>query len=143
MTYGLANVVGVALAKPVTVVPGWSSWPAWAQTAYTFAAGAHIAHALDFAVALSFYLAVWPAALAGAAKGAGAAPPGVLGALGSPGAWLDLSLTGWVAQVFAFNIAAELLLVSFWHWMTYGGGVTSKDEASGPLAPYKFNKVMQ
>ena len=181
MTYGFANIAGVALGRPVTVVPGWKSWPSWAQTLYTFAVGAHVSHALDFSVALLFYLAVWPAALAGAAKGAGAAPAGVLGALGSPGAWLDLSPTGWVARVFAFNIAAEFLLVGFWHQMcvvalaepalapppararartfspqarlpapprpapalarrTYGGGVADKDEASGPLADYKFNK---
>ena len=117
MTYGFTNIAGVALGRPVTVVPGWKSWPSWAQTLYTFAVGAHVSHALDFSVALLFYLAVWPAALAGAAKGAGAAPAGVLGALGSPGTWLDLSPTGWVARVFAFNIAAEFLLVGFWHQM--------------------------
>ena len=142
MTYGIANIAGVALGRPVTVVPGWAAWPKWAQTLYTFAVGAHASHALDFGVALLFYLTVWPVALAGAAKGAGAAAPGVLGALASPGAWLDLSPTGWVARIVAFNIAAEVLLVGFWHQMTYGNGVADKDEASGPLAGFKFNKVV-
>ena len=37
MTYGIANIAGVALGRPVTVVPGWAAWPKWAQTLYTFA----------------------------------------------------------------------------------------------------------
>ena len=143
MTYGLANIAGVALATPITVLPGWARWPSWAQTLWTFAVGAHLSHALDFSAALLFLLVVWPAALAGAGVAPPAAPGGVFASLARPAAWLDLSPTGWVAQVFGFNLACMVVLVGFWHWMTYGGGVTEKDEANGPMAKFKFNPEMQ
>ena len=60
-------------------------------------------------------------------------------------AWLDLSPTGWCAQVVGFNLAAQFALVGFWHAMTYGGrtGVDVVDEKTDALAKFKYNKKMQ
>jgi len=60
---------------------------------------------------------------------------------GRAAGWLDLSPTGWVARVFAFNLVTEVALVGFWHWMTYAE-TAGKDEAAGKLAQFKFNKVV-
>lgn len=120
MTYGIGNILGVALARPVVLVPRWASWPKWAQSAYTYAVGAHFAHALDFAAALLFFTVVWPRALPLAARGFDAA---------------------WVGEVVAFNLATMIVLVGFWHWAMYGG--EAGDVVAGRLAAAKFNKANQ
>ena len=120
MTFGPAHILGVALARPVTLLPGWRAWPRPLQALYTYAIGAHLAHALDFGVALLFYHLVWLPALPAAAEGLAAA---------------------WVARVVAFNLAAMVLLVGSWHAATHGGAAAGSDVAAGPLAEYKYNKV--
>ena len=140
MTYGIANLLGVSLARPVTILPGWQSWPKPLQSLYTYAIGAHLSHTLDFLVALAFYLLLWPRCLAAA----GASSGGNNGLADFYG--FDLSLGGWVAQVLLFNLACEFTLVGFWHSMTYGGGRTERDtadEKSDPLAKFKYNKKQQ
>ena len=118
MTYGIANVLGVALARPVTILPGWSRWPSSVQALYTYVLGAHLGHALDFGAALFFYLRVWPIVL-----------PSAHG--------FDVSLGGWCSLVVAANLVCEFTLVGFWHVFTYGS--QASDVATGPLARYKYN----
>lgn len=120
MTYGPAHIIGTALARPVTLLPLWSSWPRPLQSLYTYLLGAHLAHALDFAAALAFYHLIWLPALPAAAQG-------------QTGAW--------VLPIIAFNLAAMLLLVGGWHANMYGA--QAGDAAQGPLAKYKYNPVNQ
>ena len=120
MTFGITHIAGAALARPVTLLPLWHSWPKALQSLYTYTVGAHLAHALDFSVAALFYALVWQPALPAAAQG------------------FALS---WVAPVVAFNLAAMLALVGFWHFWTYGAEAGAK--AAGPLAKFKYNKEMQ
>ena len=118
MTFGPSHVLGVALGRPVTLLPLWRSWPKALQSLYTYAIGAHAAHALDLAAAVLFYHLVWLPALPAAAQG--------------------LALA-WAVPVLAFNLAAMVLLVGGWHAATYGG--QAGDTASGPLAQYKYNPI--
>ena len=125
MTYGIGHVAGVALARPVTIIPGWVHWPSTLQSLYTYTVGAHLAHSLDFAAAVVFYLCVWPICFPAAAAG------------------FDFSLGGWVSLVVAYNLVCEFTLVGGWHLATYGSQASDAAQYAGPLARYKFNPANQ
>ena len=122
MTFGVLNVIGVARVrnggKPISgpIVPGFNSWPASLQSLWGMVVQCHLGHAVELAVAVGFYLTLWPVLLAEAASF-------------SP---------VWIAKVVAFHLACEFACFGFWHAMTYAGRT-----ANGPMKKYKYNKENQ
>jgi len=94
----------------------YQSWPMWAQETYDTLIGCHLAHLLDFSMALLCYLIVFPYTFPEAK---------------------ELRI-GWISKVVAFNLAVEFTLYGFWHHMLY-----ASTKYAPSVKPQKFNKVNQ
>jgi len=121
MTIQVRNVVGVVnlsnkKAVPKYILFDYAHWPLWAQQAYDFFIGCHLAHLLDFSVALLCYWVVFLPTFAEANE----------------------LRVGWISKVVGFNLAVELICYSFWHHMLYSSTVYAP-----PAQPKKFNKNNQ
>eukprot|EP00038_Savillea_parva_P026013 m.50738 g.50738 ORF g.50738 m.50738 type:complete len:357 (+) comp7261_c0_seq1:112-1182(+) len=124
MTYGIKTVAGVVGVQkdPKSRVAGfWGTekplfgqdWSPLLNNVYLYCSGAHCGHALEFFVALVCYTLFF-----------------------ADGSWeteCKQVAFPWVARVFAFNIACELVFVGFWHWLVYVG------QCARGLKPFKFN----
>eukprot|EP01111_Echinosteliopsis_oligospora_P010110 TRINITY_DN3087_c0_g1_i1.p1 TRINITY_DN3087_c0_g1~~TRINITY_DN3087_c0_g1_i1.p1 ORF type:complete len:154 (+),score=32.72 TRINITY_DN3087_c0_g1_i1:95-556(+) len=120
MTYGIRNVVGVVkkssgLSSSKGILFDYSSWPSWAQYAYDLMIGCHVAHALDFLVALVCYLWIFPETFKEA----------------------HVFKFGWMVKIVMYNIACEILFYGFWHHLTYASRFSLGVHSS------KYNKKNQ
>lgn len=121
MTYGPRNIIGVVRVhngkQPLKgLIFSGEGWPRWLSKLYDYAIGCHMGHALDFLVALACWTWLWPATFPHAHT------------------WS----IGWVAKVFAWNLACEALFYGFWHHMVY-----ASDFARGALKARKYNAENQ
>jgi len=121
MTFSLRNVVGVVnLSKKKDVPKGllfdYTNWPGWAKYAYDTFIGCHIAHLLDFCVALICYFYIFLPTFDEAKE----------------------FRLGWISKVIAFNLAVEFILYGFWHHMLY-----ASSQFAPPVKHKKFNKNNQ
>jgi len=121
MTIQVRNVVGVVNVynkKPVPkgLIFDYQHWPAWTRTLYDTLIGCHVAHVLDFAMALLCYQLVFLPTFDQAHE----------------------FRLGWISRVIGFNLAVEFILYSFWHHMLYA----SSDYAPA-VKHKKFNKKNQ
>lgn len=122
MTFGVRNIVGIlALSRGGKASDALffrhSGWPAWLATAYDLLLGYHLGHLLELAVAVVFYLCLFPYTLA-QARAFGYAP-------------------GWVSVIILYDVLIPLCAFSFWHWLTYSGPTAQ------PLKPFKYNPNAQ
>lgn len=121
MTIQLRNVVGVVnlankKAVPKGVVFDYQSWPLWAQKTYDTLIGCHLAHLLDFSMAVLCYFLVFLPTYHEAKE----------------------FRIGWISKVVGFNLAVEFILYGFWHHMMYASSTFAPH-----VKPKKFNKVNQ
>jgi len=91
-----------------------ANWGSLANQAWTYLFGAHLAHSLEFSVALLCYILLYY--------------DGTLLEEAKEWRW------GWVGKIVLFNLACELILCNFWHYMTH-----ASTEGSKSLRPHKFN----
>lgn len=120
MTFSVRNVVGIlnvhqGKEPPKGLLFDYSSWSHWQRKLYDYIIGCHVGHTLDFLVALTFYLLVFPLTFPEA------------------GEWKF----SWISKVVSFNLACEFLFYGFWHYMTY-----ASDYAES-LKPRKYNSQNQ
>jgi sterol desaturase/sphingolipid hydroxylase (fatty acid hydroxylase superfamily) len=116
MTYGVHNIIGVLRVSAGGSAPErlGSSVTGWLpKKLLTYLFLCHYGHALEFVVALAFYLLVWPATFPHA------------------GTWA----LPWVAKVVAFNLACEACFYGFWHFMMYSGAHVSPSLKEHKLNP--------
>ncbi|KAK3245966.1 hypothetical protein CYMTET_44484 [Cymbomonas tetramitiformis] len=82
---------------------------------YTYVAGCHLGHQLEFGVALLCYLFFFPIDEA------------------------KILHPKWILQVIGFNLTCEFVICGFWHWFMY----RSSYGQSAPMQVKKFNAVNQ
>lgn len=100
MTYQIRNIVSIVnlyYGKPIVKGVLWNATDlqGWPLRLYTYLIGCHVGHTLDFIAALGFWLLVWPFTYPGAGT-------------------LAFS---WISKVVAYNLACEVALFGFWHWL--------------------------
>ena len=117
MTLTLLNLVGVARvhaggATPKHLLVDRSRWPETLASLYGLFIRAHTNHALEFSLALVYYVFFWPWAFARAST----------------------LRADWVAQVVGYTLLTGWALYAFWHFVLYVSPV-----ARGPMRKRKFN----
>jgi hypothetical protein len=121
MTFGIHNLVAIhrlhtgdkQFASGI-FFRNYQNWSAWQRKAFDTLVWCHLAHALDFAVALICWLCLFPLTFAQAHQ------------------WT----ASWVTRVLLFNLVCELFVYSFWHWLTHS---SLSPYARGVLREKKFN----
>jgi len=93
----------------------YQHWPLWARKTYDTIIGCHLAHLLDFSMALLCYFLVFLPTFPEAKE----------------------FRIGWISRVIGFNLAVEFTLYGFWHYMLY----TSKHATH--VKSKKFNQANQ
>ena len=123
MTFGLRNIVsihrlhtGVKDYSSPLFFKTYSQWSNGQRKVFDLFIWCHLAHALEFGVALLCWLCLFPLTFPQAHQ------------------WHFQ----WVSRVFLFNLACEFIIYSFWHWMTQA---RMSPYAQGPLHEKKFNPV--
>ena len=117
MTITLLNLIGVARVHaggtpPMHLLIDRSRWPAGLAALYSLLVRAHASHALEFSLALVYYVYFWPWAMARA----------------------DTLRVDWLAQVFCYTLLSGWALYGFWHVVLYVSPV-----ARGPMRARKFS----
>ncbi|CAF1538815.1 unnamed protein product [Rotaria sordida] len=125
MTFGIRNIVGIHrlhIGQKNYLTPllfkTYEKWSYWKKEAFDYLIWCHLAHALDFSIALLCWLWIFPITFPEANQ------------------WH----IKWVSRVFLYNIACEFIFYSFWHWMTYG---RTSPYPRGSLHEKKFNPINQ
>lgn len=121
MTFGLHQIVaihrlsqGVKDYSSPLFFKTYQQWSQWQRKAFDLLIWCHLAHALEFSVALLCWLFLFPLTFPDAHQ------------------WQFQ----WVFRVFLFNVVCEFVVYSFWHWMTQSA---SGPYAQGALRERKFN----
>eukprot|EP00239_Pterosperma_sp_CCMP1384_P001244 CAMPEP_0197847882 /NCGR_PEP_ID=MMETSP1438-20131217/7399_1 /TAXON_ID=1461541 /ORGANISM="Pterosperma sp., Strain CCMP1384" /LENGTH=337 /DNA_ID=CAMNT_0043459945 /DNA_START=47 /DNA_END=1060 /DNA_ORIENTATION=- len=115
MTYKISNVLNIISVSKGTPAPTAQSYGVWGDRLYRYTIGCHYGHYLEFLVTLICYNFAFPIHKAHQIE------------------------AGWILEVIGFNIAVELVLCNFWHWMTY----VSPYARSEPMKERKFNQENQ
>lgn len=121
MTFSLYNIFsihrlhrGIRDYSSPLLFRNYHRWTTWKRKAFDFLLWCHLAHALDFLVALLCWLFLFPRTFPDAQQ------------------WEFQ----WVFKVIFFNLAAEFVVYPYWHWMTHS---RLSPYARGPLHEKKFN----
>lgn len=127
MTYSIRHVIGIVAFSRGDRAPRENffgtknsllgNWGEMGDMIWKYIFGCHLGHLLEIGVAVLCYVLLY----------------------GDGDIWVEARdwQLGWVSRIFFFNLTCEVILCTFWHWMTYASAF------SAPLAEVKYNPTNQ